>query len=72
MLVIKELIYFMFALFLLMVLMCLVILCGWLLNTLCTELLDIDVISLMKLRSMRKKIVSPYKKEKNDEVKDIQ
>ena len=70
MIVIKELIYFMFALFLLMVLMCLVILCGWLLNTLCTELLDIDVISLMKLKSARKKIM-PYKKEKNDESKNI-
>ena len=52
--VIKELIYFMFALFLLMVLMCLVILCGWLLNTLCTELLDIDVIALMRLRKGKK------------------
>ena len=66
MLVIKELVYFMFALFLLMVLMCLVILCGWLLNTLCTELLDIDVISLMRLRSTRKKIVSPYKERKEE------
>lgn len=71
MIVIKELIYFMFALFLLMVLMCLLILCGWLLNTLCTELLDIDVISLMKLRSTRKKLVSPYRKEKNDESKNL-
>lgn len=61
MLVVKELIYFMFALFLLVVLMCLLIWSGWLLNTLCKELLDIDVISLMRLR-----------KGKKNEVKDIQ
>ena len=62
MLVIKELIYFMFALFLLMVLMCLFVLCGWVLNNLCIELLDIDIVSLMKLS----------RKGKKNEVKDIQ
>ena len=53
MIVIKELIYFMFALILLCVLLCLLIWCGWLLNTLCKELLDIDLISLLKWRGRR-------------------
>ena len=48
MLIVKELIYFMFALFLLCVLFCLLIWSGWLMNTLCKELLDIDVISVIK------------------------
>ena len=64
MLVIREMLYFMFALFLLCVLMCLVIFSGWLLNTLCTELLDIDVISLMKLG--KKKPLPPYTEYKGD------
>ena len=55
MIVIKELIYFMFALFLLIVLMCLLIWSGWLLNTLCKELLDMDVITILKTRTKEKK-----------------
>lgn len=54
MIVIREMIYFMFALFLLVVLMCLIIWSGWLMNTLCKELLDIDLISLMKMRKGKK------------------
>ena len=54
MIVMRELIYFMFTLFLVVVLMCLQILSGWLLNTLCKELLDIDVISILRLRSRKK------------------
>lgn len=54
MLVVKELFYFMMALFLLLVLMCLLIWSGWLLNTLCKELLDIDVISLLRMRKGKK------------------
>lgn len=54
MLVVKELIYFMFALFLLIVLMCLLIWSGWLLNTLCKELLDVDVISIVRTRRNQK------------------
>lgn len=54
MIVIRELVYFMFALFLLVVLMCLVIWSGWLMNTLCKELLDIDLIALMKTRKGKK------------------
>lgn len=55
MIVIKELIYFMFALFLLIVLMCLLIWSGWLLNTLCKELLDMDVITILRTRSRERK-----------------
>lgn len=55
MLIVKELIYFMFALFLLIVLMCLLIWSGWLLNTLCKELLDVDVITILRTRSKEKK-----------------
>lgn len=50
MVVMRELIYFMFTLFLVVVLMCLQILSGWLLNTLFKELLDIDVITILKTR----------------------
>ena len=55
MVVLKELIYFMFALFLLLVLMCLLMWSGWLLNTLCKELLDMDVITILKTRTKEKK-----------------
>lgn len=55
MIVMKELIYFMFTLFLVVVLMCLQILSGWLLNTLFKELLDIDVITILRTRSKEKK-----------------
>lgn len=55
MIVIKELIYFMFALFLLIVLMCLLIWSGWLLNTLCKELLDMDIVEILKTRTKEKK-----------------
>ena len=61
MIVIRELIYFMFALFLLVVLMCLVIWCGWLLNTLCKELLDVDVISIMRMRRNEKRFLKDLK-----------
>lgn len=54
MIVIREMIYFMFALFLLVVLMCLIIWSGWLMNTLCKELLDVDLIALMKMRKGKK------------------
>jgi len=54
MVVIRELVYFMMAMFLLVVLMCLLIWCGWLLNTLCKELLDVDVISIMRMRRGKK------------------
>ena len=53
MIVIREMVYFMFTLILLCVLMCLLIWCGWLMNTLCKELLDIDVIAI--LRTMKGK-----------------
>lgn len=55
MLVIKEMLYFMFALILLCVLMCLLIWCGWLMNTLCKELLDVDVVALLKMSKEKKK-----------------
>lgn len=55
MVVLKELIYFMFALFLLVVLMCLLIWSGWLLNTLCKELLDMDIVEILKTRTKEKK-----------------
>lgn len=54
MIVIREMVYFMFALFLLVVLMCLLIWSGWLMNTLCKELLDIDLIALLKTRKGKK------------------
>ena len=49
MIVIREMVYFMFALFLLTVLLCLLIGSGWVLNSLCKELLDVNVIELLKL-----------------------
>ena len=61
MIVIKELIYFMFALILLCVLLCLLIWCGWLLNTLCKELLDVDAISLMRARRNEKRFLKDLK-----------
>lgn len=51
----------MFAMFLLVVLMCLVIWSGWLLNTLCKELLDIDVISIMRARRNEKRFLKDLK-----------
>ena len=53
MIVIRELIYFMFALFLLCVLLCLLIWTGWLLNTLCKELLGFDLIYLIRFRKCK-------------------
>lgn len=49
MIVVKEMLFFMFAQFLMVVALCLIIGGAWILNLLCKELLDIDVISLMKL-----------------------
>jgi len=45
----------MFALFLLCTLMCLLIWSGWLLNTLCKELLDVDVLEILRTRTKEKK-----------------
>lgn len=56
MLVVKEMLYFMFALILLCVLMCLLIWCGWLMNTLCKELLDVDVIAILRTMSKERKL----------------
>lgn len=61
MVVVKELIYFMFALFLLCILMCLLIGSGWLMNTLCKELLDIDLIALMRTRAKTRKALKELK-----------
>ena len=55
MIVIKEMLYFMFALFLLTVLLCLLIGSGWVLNTLCKELLDVDVLTLLRMGKEKKK-----------------
>ncbi|MBQ2658087.1 MAG: hypothetical protein IJF87_05910 [Erysipelotrichaceae bacterium] len=66
MIVIKELIYFIYTLFLLTVLLCLQILSGWLLNTLFKELLDIDVVSIMKLHARKKKQMPKYTEFKGD------
>lgn len=55
MIVMRELIYFMFTLFLVSVLMCLQILSGWLLNTLFKEWLDIDIVETLKTRAKEKK-----------------
>lgn len=55
MIVMRELIYFMFTLFLLVVLMCLQICSGWLLNTLCKELLDVDVLEILRTRTKEKR-----------------
>jgi len=49
MIVVKEMLYFMFALILICTLFCVLIGCGWVLNTLCKELLDMDVVSLLRL-----------------------
>lgn len=54
MIVIRELFYFMFALFLLIVMMCLFVGGGWVLNTLCKELLDVDLIALIKMGKEKK------------------
>lgn len=79
MLVVKEMLYFMFALILLCTLMCLLIWCGWLMNTLCKELLDMDVIAALRTMSREKhrkvNFESPEewaKKGKKNEVKNIQ
>ena len=48
MLVIKEMLYFIFAIILLTTLFCVLIGGGWVLNTLCKELLDMDVISIIR------------------------
>lgn len=56
MLVVKEMLYFMFALILLCTLMCLLIWCGWLMNTLCKELLDMDVIAALRTMSKDRKL----------------
>lgn len=61
MIVIKELLYFMFAIFLLVALLCLIIWSGWLLNTLCAELLDVDIISLMRARRNEKRFLKDLK-----------
>ena len=55
MIVFRELIYFMFTLFLVSVLMCLQVLSGWLLNTLFKEWLDIDIVEILKTRTKEKK-----------------
>lgn len=49
MLVIREMLYFMFAQFLMVVILCLIIGSGWVLNTLCKELLDMDIVSIIKM-----------------------
>ena len=54
MLIVKEMLYFIFALFLLTVLLCLLIGSGWVLNTLCKELLDMDIVSIMKTMKGKK------------------
>ena len=62
MLIIKELIYFMFTLFLLCVLICLIIWCGWVINNLCIELLDMDIIAITKTIVKEKKEKKEKKK----------
>lgn len=48
MLVVSEMIYFIAALFLLIILLCLIIGGGWILNLLCKELLEVDVLWILK------------------------
>ena len=54
MLIIKEMLYFIFTLILLITLLCILIGGGWVLNTLCKELLDMDVVSIMKTIGRKK------------------